>query len=129
QLHFPCGVAAAAAGNVYIADTFNNRVRKVSPSGVITTVAGTGNPGFSGDGGPASAALLDSPQALAVDAAGDVYIADALNDRIRKLDAATGTISTVVGNGSYGFGGDGGPATAAALTYVFGLAVDSGGNL
>jgi DNA-binding beta-propeller fold protein YncE len=110
---FPAGVALDAAGNLYIADTSNNRIRKVDASGTISTVAG-GVAGFSGDGGDATLAQLRGPWGVALDAAGNLYIADTSNHRIRKVDAS-GTISTVAGNGSSGFSGDGGDATLAQL--------------
>jgi hypothetical protein len=108
----PVSVAVDNAGNIYIADT--NRIRKVS-NGVITTVAGNGTAGFSGDNGSATVAELDFPSAVAVDSAGNLYIADSLNLRIRKV--LNGVITTIAGNGTYGFSGDNGPATSAALTY------------
>ena len=128
QLNFPCGVAVDGAGNLYIADRFNNRVRKVDSTGRITTVAGTGNRGFSGDEGPATDAQLYHLQDVAVDGAGNLYIADRSNSRIRKVDT-TGTITTVAGTGERGFSGDGGPATDAQLLGAAGVAVDGAGNL
>lgn len=126
----PAGVAVDGAGNVYIADIGNSVIRRVTPGGVIDTVAGTPRtPGFSGDGGPATAALLDGPLDVAVDSAGDVYIADSGNNRIRKLDAATGVIATVAGNGEFGYGGDGGPATDATLAFPQGVTIDAIGDL
>jgi sugar lactone lactonase YvrE len=125
----PDAVAVDAAGNVYVADTGNNRIRKVSANGTITTVAGNGNPGFSGDNGPATSAQLANPNAIAVDAAGNIYFADGYNNRVRKVDAA-GIISTYAGAGTSGFAGDNGPATSAFLGgNIGGLAVDSAGNL
>lgn len=115
-------------GNLYIADTVNNRVRKVDVNGLISTVAGNGSQGFGGDGGPAAAAALNSPNAIAVDTAHNLYIADSGNNRIRKVDAS-GNISTVAGNGSQGFGGDGGTALAASFAYPDGVAVDAARNL
>ncbi len=126
QLYDPAGVAADSAGNLYIADSFNNRVRRVS-NGVITTVAGNGTPGFSGDNGPASNAQLSDPFGVAVDAAGSLYIADTGNNRIRKV--SNGVIATVAGSGIFGFNGDNIPATSAQLTSPRGVAVDSAGNL
>jgi len=122
------GVAVDAAGNLYIADTSSNRIRKVTPGGTITTVAGNGGAVYSGDGGPATAASLNWPSGLAVDAAGNLYIADNHNHRIRKATAG-GTITTAAGNGQQGYSGDGGPATAASLNSPYAVAVDSAGNL
>ena len=126
QLNRPSGVAVDAAGNVYIGDYGNDRIRKVSVLGVISTTAGNGTQGFSGDGGPAAAAQLDSPSGVAVDAADNLYISDSGNNRIRKVSA--GMISTAAGNGGDGPCGDGLPATAAQLN-PSGVAVDSPGNL
>jgi trimeric autotransporter adhesin len=128
MLNYPIGVAIDSAGNIFIADTGNNRIRKVTPDGIITTVAGNGNNGFGGDGGQATAAQLSSPYYVAVDSAGNLYFNDNFNQRIRKVTGA-GVISTVAGNGSRGFGGDGGKATAAFLDAPNGVAVDSTGNL
>jgi trimeric autotransporter adhesin len=128
QLGHPHGVAVDSAGNLYIADLSNNRVRKVAPNGTITTVAGTGTPGDSGDGGPATSAQLNNPSGVAVDSDGNLYIADYRSHRVRKVEPG-GTITTVAGTGTYGSGGDGGPATAAQLTRPYGVAVDSAGNL
>ncbi len=122
----PFGVAVDAAGNLYIADAGNNRIRKVSPSGIITTVAGNGTPGFSGDGGSSTGASLNSPLGVAVDAAGNLYIADGSNNRIRKV-SPSGVITTAAGGGSVL--GDGGPATSASLANPSGVAVDGAGNL
>ncbi len=126
SINIPYGVAVDSAGNLYIADTGNNRIRKVS-GGTITTVAGNGTASFSGDGGPATSASINEPWAVAVDSAGNLYIADYANNRIRKVSG--GTITTVAGNGVVGFSGDGGPATNALLGYPEGVAVDSAGNL
>jgi uncharacterized protein (TIGR03437 family) len=126
QLNYPTGVSVDAAGNLYIADQANNRVRKVS-GGVITTVAGNGTLGFSGDNGPATTAQLNGPAGIAVDAAGNLYIADYGNSRVRKVSG--GVITTVAGNGTAGFSGDNGPATSARLNSPEGVAVDSAGNL
>ncbi len=126
----PGGVAVDTSGNLFIADSLNQVIRRVS-SGVITTVAGKYGAGnaFAGDGGPATAAGLNYPKGVAVDASGNLYIADWVNHRIRKVTAATGIISTVAGNGTPGFSGDGGPATSASLFYPEGVAVDASGNL
>ena len=128
ELHGPAGVAVDSAGNLYIADTGNQRIRKVDSTGTITTIAGTGEFGFSGDGGPAVEAELRNPYGVAVDSAGNVYIADPRNRRIRKIDS-TGTITTIAGTGEFGFSGDGGPAAAARLDFPYGVAVDSAGNV
>jgi uncharacterized protein (TIGR03437 family) len=128
SLNTPRGVAVDAQGNVYIADTGNHRLRKVTPQGIISTVAGTGVAGFGGDGSAALNAQLNTPLALAVDAAGNVYFSDFGNHRVRKLTVSTGIISSVIGGG-YGFGGDGGPAATAKLSAPRGVAVDAAGNL
>ena len=128
QLRRPRGVATDGSGNLYIADTSAPRIRKVDSSGVISTVAGDGTPGSGGDGGPAVAAQLGVPFGVALDGAGNLYIADRGN-RIRKVDADTGVISTVAGDGTRGFGGDGGPAVAAQLNWPTGVALDGAGNL
>ena len=128
QLSSPYGVAVDGAGNLYIADISNHRIRKVDSVGTITTVAGTGEGGFSGDGGAATEAQLDSPIGVAVDSAGNLYIADTLNKRVRKVDS-TGTITTVAGTGEGGFSGDGGAAVQAQLSSPAGVAVDGAGNL
>ena len=129
QLYFPAGMAVDEAGNVYIADG-NHRIRKVDAStGIISTVAGTGTAGFSGDGGPAVEARLDEPHGVALDSAGNLYIADTNNNRIRKVDAA-GVITTVAGPAGHGyFNGDGGPAVEARLRSPEGVAVDGAGNI
>ncbi len=126
QLFHPSGTAVDASGNLFIADTANNRVRKVSPAGTITTVAGDGVAGHSGDGGPGASARLNSPSAVAVDGSGNLYIAEAA--AVRKIQPG-GIITTVAGNGSSGYSGDGGPATAAQLNGPSGLAFDASGNL
>ena len=116
NLSSPRGVALDGAGNLYIADSLNQRIRKVDAAGVISTVAGSGTAGYSGDGGAAVAAQLYAPEGVAVDGSGNLYIADRGNDRIRKVDAA-GVISTVAGSSTAGFSGDGGTATAAKLNF------------
>lgn len=128
KLSNPFDVVVDVSGNVYIADTANNRIRKVDTNGIITTVAGTGTYGYSGDGGPAVQAKIAFPEGVAVDALGNLYIADTSNYCIRKVDPS-GIITTVAGAGSYGFSGDGGPATNARLAYPYRVSVDSKGNL
>jgi S-formylglutathione hydrolase FrmB len=122
-------VAVDEHRNVYIGDSGNDRVRKVSTDGTITAFAGTGKPGFSGDGGPATQAQLDRPSGVAVDGHGNVYISDANNSRVRKVSAADGTITTLAGTGKRGFSGDGGPATQAQLDGPEAVAVDERGNV
>jgi hypothetical protein len=137
QLDHPDAVAVNAAGDVYISDTYNNRVLEVTPQGFIRVVAGTGRPGYSGDGHPAVFASLNQPEGLAVDAQGNLYIADSANNVIREVSATTGIITTVAGDyaadqasdGLGGFSGDGGPATSAQLNDPQGVAVDGAGNL
>ena len=128
RLSRPTGVALDGAGNLYITDSANQRIRKVDTSGTITTVAGTGEVGFSGDGGPATSARLSGPRGIALDGAGNLYIADNANHRIRKVDTS-GTITTVAGTRERGFSGDGGPATSARLSGPRAIALDSAGNL
>ena len=128
QLGGPSGVAVDGAGNVYFNEIDNPRIRKVDSMGTITTIAGTGERGFSGDRGPAVEAQFRDPRGVAVDWAGNVYITDGFNNRIRKVDSM-GTITTIAGRGGYGFGGDGGPADRAYLRDPWGVAVDGVGNV
>ncbi|MFI9311381.1 NHL domain-containing protein [Streptomyces triculaminicus] len=128
QLNYPRAVEVDSAGAVYVTDTNNHRVRKITPDGKISTVAGTGTAGFSGDGGPATAARLHTPLGVAVTSTGDLHITDHGNHRIRKI-TADGKISTVVGTGSAGFAGDGGPALSAQLNGPHGVAVNGAGDL
>lgn len=128
EFRFPVGVALDRSGNLYIAEADGRRVRKIDQNGRISTVAGTGVVGFSGDGGPATRAQLAVPEAIAVDDSGNLYIADATNHRIRKVDPA-GTITSIAGNGTPGFAGDGGPAAAAELDLPQGVALDRSGSL
>jgi hypothetical protein len=128
KLNSPVGVAVDTAGNLFIADMSNNRVRQVSPDGIITTLAGTNVAGFSGDGGPATNASLNQPYGVAVDAYDDVFIADHRNARVRMVNIQ-GTISTVAGNGLSGNSGNGGAATNATLNGVSGVGLDSYDNL
>ena len=129
SLASPADVAIDSDGNLFIADRLNHRIRKVSVAGEITTVAGNGTPGFSGEGVQATLASLDGPSGVAVDNAGNLFIADQANHRIRRVDAASGVITTVAGNGTAGFSGDGGQATLATLAGPFNVALDSAGNL
>ncbi len=122
------GIAVDRWGNLYLSDTDNHRVRKISTNGVISTVAGTGVAGFSGDGGPAATAQLNLPYGLAADLAGYLYVADLGNDRVRRI-GPDGVISTVAGNGNRGSSGDGGAATGAQLLTPRNVAVDAAGNL
>jgi len=128
KLDQPHGIAVDGAGNLFIADWWNSRIRKVSPAGTITMIAGGGGGGYFGDGGPATSAGLYFPAAVAVDSAGDLFIADSANNAIRMVSAA-GAITTVAGNGTYGYSGDGGPAIGAELGQPQGVAVDSAGDL
>lgn len=127
MLNFPTAVALDAQGHLYIADTMNHRVRRVdAQTGIITTIAGTGQARFSGDGGPADRAALNEPAALAIDAEGQLYIADQSNNRVRAVDLKTGMIRTVAGTGSAAYDGDGKPATESTLAGPSGLAVAGG---
>ena len=137
QLSWPNYVITDNAGNVYIADYCNNRVRMVNPDGIITTIAGSGAVGtipgeatgsYSGDGAAATAATLNCPGGLAISNAGNIYISDVANSRVRMIDT-NGVISTVCGNGTQGYSGDGGPATSAEINQPAGLIQDQSGNL
>ena len=128
SLKNPLGVALDTAGNLFIADSANYRIRKVDTNGIITTVAGSGTNGFAGDGGMATNAKMTRPYGVSVDIAGNLFITDQSNQRIRKVDT-NGIISTVAGNGSFGFSGDGGAATSAGIFIPYGTAVDNSGNL
>jgi sugar lactone lactonase YvrE len=123
-------ITVDAEGRLYLADTFNHRVRRFDlAAGTVTTVAGTGSPGASGDGGPATAASLRAPRDLEFGPGGRLYIADTDNHRVRAVDFTTGVITTVAGSGHKGFSGDGGPATTARLDRPFGIGFDTRGDL
>ncbi|MGH3932895.1 MAG: hypothetical protein ACRDTF_23305, partial [Pseudonocardiaceae bacterium] len=128
DLRFPIGLAVGNDGSLYIAEGGNDRIRRVDPSGVITTVAGNGTRGFSGDGGPAAQAQLFAPGQIHLDPQGSLYIADRGNNRIRQVDPS-GVITTVAGNGAEGFSGDGGPAREAQLAFPWAVVGDGAGNL
>lgn len=130
KLFAPRGVAVDGSGNIYISDNGNVRIRKVTVStGIINTVAGTGTPGYNGDGGAATSAQINNNMGICIDGSGNFYIADNLNYRIRKVTVSTGNISTVAGNGTSGFSGDGGAATSAKINSVIDVDVDGSGNL
>ena len=127
SLNFPLGVATDIYGNLYIADSGNNRVRRVSPGGMIVTVAGSSMANFAGDGAAATAALLNIPSDVAVDSLGDLFIADSGNNRVRKVDGPTGIIGTIAGGANDGFSGDAGPAVNSLLSFPWKLATDPAG--
>ena len=131
QLDSPQGLALnSATHTLYLADTHNQRIRAINLlTGIITTIAGTGTPGFSGDSALALTATLNLPTALALDLHGNLYLADSANHRIRRIDASTGIITTIAGNGTQGFSGDGAPATQASIDFPTSLAFDPAGNL
>jgi sugar lactone lactonase YvrE len=130
RINYPEGVAVDGSGNVFISDLGNARIRKIDAStDVITTIAGTGVPGYSGDGGPATNAQLGVIGGVSVDASGNIYVADQTNHRIRKITVSTGIITTVAGNGTGGFSGDGGLATVASLNAPYKAITDASGNL
>ena len=119
----PLGMTYDSQANLFFAESGNHVIRRLDPAGNLSTVAGTGTQGFSGDGGPAIKAQLDAPSAVVLDSAGNLFIADTHNHRIRRIDAATYVITTIAGTGIAGFSGDGGPATMAALASPLGLAI------
>ncbi|HEU5117236.1 MAG TPA: hypothetical protein VFT74_11270, partial [Isosphaeraceae bacterium] len=129
-LNNPFDVAFDSAGNLYLSDTFNQRIRRVdSKTGLITTIAGSGRKGFSGDGGPALEAELNEPYGIVLDDQNNLYFADRLNRRVRKVDGKTGNISTIAGNGSSTYSGDGGPAENAGIVEPNSVALDGHGKL
>ena len=129
-LNGPFDVAFDTGGNLYFSDTFNNRIRRVDArSGVISTIAGNGDKGFAGDGGPAAEASLNEPYGIALDRAGNIYVADRLNRRVRRVDAASGIITTLAGTGEAAYGGDGGRAAEAGLDRPHGAVVGPDGAI
>jgi len=128
ELNAPTFVALDGLGNYYISDWQNNRIRKVNTSGIITTIAGTGTPGLSGDGGPATNAKIWTPAGLKFDKYGNLYFADESNSCVRRIDTS-GIITTIAGTGAYGFSGDGNPATSAKLYAPHDIAIDDSGNV
>jgi uncharacterized repeat protein (TIGR01451 family) len=124
---YPAGVAVDTSGNVYVVDSYNSRVRKIATNGMVTTVAGNGRRGYSGNGSTATNAELNFPQGIAVDGAGNLYIADTNNSCIRKVSG--GIITTIAGNGTAGYLGDNGPASASELNFPYGVTVDTTGNV
>lgn len=128
RFHYPIDLVDDAAGNVYIVDNTNHRIRKVDVAGNISTYAGNGIAAYAGDGGPATAASLHNPNRMTIDAAGNIFVADAGNNVIRKI-STSGIITTVVGTGVAGFSGDGGPATAARMSQPLGVGFDANGNM
>jgi trimeric autotransporter adhesin len=128
KLNFPQGIAVDSIGNIYVADFYNNRVRRIDTFGIIRTVAGNGVGGYSGDGGPATAAEIYDVSAVAIDEHGNLFISDYYDSRIRKVDT-NGIITSLTGTGIAGYGGDCGPATAGEINYPEGVAVDKRGNV
>jgi streptogramin lyase len=128
ELNLPFGLVIDSSGNLYIGDGNNNCVRRVDTNGIITTVVGNATGGFSGNSGPATNASLNGVQGVAMDGQGNLYVADSLNCRIRKIDT-NGIITTFAGNGTNAYSGDNGPATNASLSTPQGIAFDGTGNL
>jgi streptogramin lyase len=129
QLDDPTGIVRGSDGALYICDTANHRIRKVAPDGKISTIAGTGEGGWSGDGGPATGARLNEPYEVRLDPAGDIFWVERLSHTVRKCDAKTGVITTIAGIGTNGFSGDGGPATQAKLNEPHSIGFDKAGDL
>jgi len=128
KLQSPFGVDFDRAGNLYFVEFTGHRVRKIDRKGILSTVAGTGEKGYAGDGGPAAKAQFNSMHSLAVTPQGDIYIADTWNNRVRKIDGRSGEIRTIAGTGEKGFRGDGGPATKARFGGIYCLALDGKGE-
>lgn len=129
RLMFPTSIDFDSAGNMYIADAGNNRIRRVATTGVITTIGGNGVAGYSGDGGPATAAAFWNPTSIVADGSGNLLIADVYNNRVRAINLTSGVVNTIAGTGAGGFSGDGGPAFTAQLSWPSGLAIDGAGAL
>jgi len=128
-LDYPMAVKCDREGDIYISELEGCRIRKIAESGIITTIAGTGSCGYNGDNISATTAKLNNPSGIAIDSTGNLYIADSYNNRIRKIDIATGIITTIAGNGTAGFGGDGGSATSGILNDPYDVCFDHQGNL
>jgi sugar lactone lactonase YvrE len=129
ELNMPTGLTADSRGALFFCDTLNHRIRKIAADGKISTIAGTGEPGWSGDGGPALAAKLHEPYEVRFDAAGNLFWVERLSHCVRKLDTKTGTVTTIAGTGTPGFAGDGGPATKAQLNEPHSIGFDKRGDL
>jgi sugar lactone lactonase YvrE len=129
KLENPSGIAVDKNGNIYIAERRANRIRKVDQKGLITTLVGTGNRGYNGDGIRSSTADIAVPETLLIDGTGSLIFCDRSNSRVRKVDLESGMITTIAGTGKAGFSGDGGPATTAEISFPYGLAVDASDNL
>ena len=131
NLYFLYGIAVDTAGNIYTSSVDDySRIRMITKStGYITTIAGTGTYGYSGDNGPATAAQLRAPYGIALDTAGNIYLTDADNNNLRMVTRSTGIITTIAGSGTFGYSGDNGPATSAELYGPFGVALDTAGNI
>jgi sugar lactone lactonase YvrE len=129
QVNDPTGLCRVANGTILFCDTANHRVRSIAPGGTITTLAGNGTKGYSGDGGPATGAQLNEPYEVRVDQAGNIFFVERLNHVVRRIDGRSGVITTVAGNGKPGFSGDGGPATQASLKEPHSIQFDAAGNL
>jgi trimeric autotransporter adhesin len=128
KMNFPSGLCVDKIGNIFVADLYNSRVRKIDTEGIITTIAGIGTKAFSGDGGPATAAEINDVSAICIDTSGTIYFTDYANYRIRKVTKA-GIISSIAGNGSFGYTGDNILATTSSISYAEGVAVDNAGNV